>query len=341
MRSRFLIKAGAVTALLAFGGLSAYWVWAADQVARAVEQWTAEQRSRGYDIAYQGPEITGFPAKLALGFTEPRIAAPQGWRWSGGAIAGEATLWQPTVLHLTLPQRQRLVAAWRGHLRDLTLEAEAAQAFIHLGQGGWARAATIDMNDITLQEQSGWIARAKTLHYAVTRRPPTMEGADDWTLSLSGETSGITLPEQLPSPLGAQVEKIAFDATLIGAIQPGEPAEALARWRDSGGLLEIKSLTLAWGPLNLKAGGTATLDAQLRPEGAFSARITGLPETMDILVAKGMIDPNAAFAIKVATLTLAGARDENGRAVIRLPITLQDGRFYLGPVALFELAPVL
>ena len=41
----------AVVALLAFGGLAAYWFWAADRVATAIAQWTEEQRARGYEIA--------------------------------------------------------------------------------------------------------------------------------------------------------------------------------------------------------------------------------------------------------------------------------------------------
>ena len=48
-----------------------------------------------------------------------------------------------------------------------------------------------------------------------------------------------------------------------------------------------------------------------------------------------------AFALKLTALTLASGNDSDGRAAVELPITLQDGLFYLGPVALFRLAPVL
>ncbi len=358
MTLRRLTRAALALALLAFGALAAYWFWAADRVETAIAQWTEEQRARGYEIAYRGPEIGGFPVKLAVRFTEPSVDAPQGWRWSGAAIAGEAAFWQPLTLRLDLPLRQTLSADWRGHRRELSLVAETARGFIHLGRGGWLKAATIEMERLTLSEpgsepgseagsepgggtQGAATLRADRLRYDVTRRPPTLEGTDDWTLLLSGQMRGIALPEGAPNPFGEKVKRIAFDATLLGAIPEGAPAEALARWRDAGGRLEVAEVRLIWGPLDLHAEGAATLDAQLRPEGAFTARIRGLPDALDAFAARGLIEPGIAFALKLTALTMAKRPDETGEAVVELPITLRDGLFYLGPVALFRLAPVL
>ncbi|MCH9013092.1 MAG: coproporphyrinogen III oxidase [Proteobacteria bacterium] len=183
-------------AVVALGALALYWFWAADRAATAIAQWTEEQRARGYEIAYRGPEIRGFPVKLAVRFTEPSIGAPQGWRWSGGAIAGEAAFWQPRRLRLDLPLRQTLSADWRGHRRELSLEAETARGLIHLGPDGWLKTATIEMERLVLGAPGGGtqgaaILRADRLRYDVTRRPPTLEGTDGWTLLLSGEMRGI------------------------------------------------------------------------------------------------------------------------------------------------------
>jgi hypothetical protein len=356
MRRRFFLLAAFAIVLIAGAALALYWVWAADQVSAAIARWTDEQRARGYEVAYGGPEIRGFPVKLAVRFTEPSVSAPQGWHWSGGAIAGEAAFWQPHTLRLDLPLRQALSAEWRGHRRELSLQAKAARGLIHLGRIGWLKAATVEMEQLALTERGGGTQgdathgdatqgdatlRADALRYRLTRRPPTVEGTDDWTLLLNGETRGIVLPDGTPAPFGNKVERIAFDATLIGVIPKGAPAEALARWRDSGGLLEVQEISLTWGPLGLKAEGTVALDQQLRPQGAFAARIRGLPDTLDALAARGLIDSGVALTLKFTALTLANRRDETGAAVVELPITLQDGLLYLGPVALFRLAPVL
>ena len=342
---RRLTRAVLGLALLAFGGLAAYWFWAADRVEAAIALWTEEQRARGYQIAYRGPELSGFPLRLAVGFSEPRVAAPQGWRWSGAAITGQAAFWDPWTLRLELPLEQTLSAEWRGQRRELALRAAAARGLIHLGRDGRLEAATLEMERVVLTEAGGGTLRAETLRSQLTRRPPTLEGSDEATLLLAGETRGITLPEGIRSPFGPRVERLAFEATLIGLIPGGTPggeqAAALARWRDSGGLVEVQDLALVWGPLDATASGTATLDQLFRPQGAFAARIRGLPEIVEALAGQGLIEPGVALALKLAAMTLATRNGATARPEVALPITLQDGLFYLGPAALFRLAPVL
>jgi hypothetical protein len=341
MRRRSLIRAVIAILLIAGAALSAYWYWAADQVRLAIAEWSEEQRARGYDITYRGPEIGGFPARLTVGFTEPRVAAPQGWRWSGGAIAGEAAFWRPEVLTLALPRRQRLIAPWGGRQRELTLEAADARGFIHLGRGGWMKSATLELDSPVLREVDGRTVSARFFRSDMTRRPPTLEGTDDWTLIMHGEAADVRLPEDAAGPLGRTLERLSYNATLRGFIPRGDPKAALAQWRDSGGLLELQKIRLVWGPLDLSADGAATLDRQFRPQGAFTARIAGLPEALDAFARHGLIEPAAAIAFKLGTLALARQRDETGRETVEVPITLQDGLFYLGPVAIFSLAPVL
>ena len=90
---------------VAAGALALYWFWPADRVAAGSAEWTEGQRARGYGIAYTGPEITGFPVKLAVRFTEPSVGPPPGRRGSGAAIAGEAAFWHPLPLRPHLPPR--------------------------------------------------------------------------------------------------------------------------------------------------------------------------------------------------------------------------------------------
>jgi hypothetical protein len=338
---RRLIRAVLALAVLAFGGLAGYWMWAADRVEAVIALWTEEQRARGYEIAYRGPELSGFPVRLAVGFSEPRVTAPRGWRWSGGAITGQAAFWAPRTLHLDLPLEQTLSAAWRGHRRELALSAAAARGLVRLSRDGWLEAATVEMEGLVLTEQGGGTLRAETLRSQLTRRPPTLEGSDDWTLQVRGETRGLVLPEGVRSPFGPRVERVAFDATVIGMIPKGDPAAAVARWRDSGGLVEVQDVALVWGPLDVTASGTATLDQRFRPQGAFTAKIRGLPEALEAMAGQGLIEPGVAFALQLTAMTLATRDGADARPVVALPITLQEGLFYLGPVALFRIAPVL
>lgn len=341
MRLRALVLALLLLVGVGFAALSLYWHWAAEEVAQAIALWTEEQRARGYEVSYNGPRIGGFPAHLSVRLGEPRLAAPGGWIWSGGAIAGEAAFWSPHMLRLDLPQHQELSMPWPRGRRDLELDAASARGLVTLDPGGWVERADVAMSQTVLRDQTGGALSIAELRYNVAQRPPGDDGVAEWTLLASGEADAIALPDGPDYPFGREIDRLAFDATLIGRAPRGDPAAALARWRDEGGLVEVDSLDLRWGPLDLRAEGTAALDAELRPQGAFTARISGLAEAVDALVASGVVEPNAAVAIKFGVLALAQGRDADGRPIVELPITVQDGLFYLGPVALFPVGPVL
>ena len=334
-KRRLALTAAAVATLVA-AALAGYWVWAAGQVRAAIDEWAEAQRAAGYDVAYTGPEVRGFPVRLAVSLDAPRIAAPAGWRWSGTAIAGDAAFWQPLLLRLALPRTQEIEADWRGYRRTLRLDAMSAGGVVRLDTRGRVTAATLVMTDVTVREAAGGRLRAGRLYQRMTRPPEGEAG-----LQLHGEIGGLVLPEAPPAPLPATIDRLVYSAEIVGAMAPGDPAAALAAWRDAGGLLEVADLSLTWGPLEVRADGTAALDELLRPQGAFSARIAGLPEMLDALVAENLMEPGAAAALRLMVLTLAEGRDADGRPIVRLPVTLQDGRVFLGPAPLARLAPVL
>jgi len=342
MRLRSKILAASALPVLAGGTLALYWAWAAHALGDSIAAWTAEQRARGYQISYLGPEIGGFPARLDVRFQAPKVTAPQGWRWSGGAIRGEAAFWRPLTLDLDLPRHQELDVEFETAWRHLTLDAAAGRGRIHLGRDGRAEAATIEFDQPALRDAAGTELGADYLRYAMVHRPPTAEGPHDWTLFMNGEVSALRLPPAAAQgPLGPEVKRLEFEATLVGRIAGGPPKQALAAWRDAGGLLQVARLDAVWGPLALSADGTATLDAEFRPQGAFTARVRGLPETLDRMTAQGLLKPGAAMALRLGAMALAKEQDADGKPVVRLPITLQDGLVYLGPIAIGKLDPVL
>ena len=341
-KRRFILAAAAAT-IVAAGVLALYWLWAAGQVRTAIAHWSAAQRAAGYQVAYDGPEIGGFPVRLAVRLESPRIAAPQGWRWSGAAVTGEAAFWQPLLLRLALPRRQELVAVWRGHERRLRLDAGRADGEVRLDGAGQAVAAAVEMFDVTVreapgQEAAGWTARAGHMRHEIARQAPSP--GQEAHMRLEGTLADLMVV-QMPPPFPDTIDRLAYAADLVGTIPAGEPAAALAAWRDGGGVVQVSNLTFVWGPLDVRADGTAALDEALRPQGAFSARIAGLPELLDALVAQGGMQPAAAAALRIAVLTFAEGRDGNGRPIVRVPVTLQDGTVFLGPVAVARLDPVL
>lgn len=338
-RLRHLLIAAAVLALAA-GAVAVYWHWAAARLETAVAEWTAAQGERGYQIAYDGPLIEGFPTTLAARFAAPSVVSPSGWRWGGPPVAGQAKLWAPLTIDLQFPGRHEITRRLGGAEIPGRLEADPAKAFIELGVDGRVERARLALINPSWEDPVTGRITARQLLSALGPPLSAGGGGQDY-LPLMAVIRALELPEHLETPLGRRVQELRLDATLRGAPPPGPLREALAAWRDAGGVLELHNSSLHWGPLILSGDGTLTLDHELRPLGALSARIRGLGATLDRFADAGMIERGQAIAIELAASALAGERDESGEKVVALPLTLQDGRLYLGPVPLFRLSPVL
>ncbi len=83
-------------------------------------------------------------------------------------------------------------------------------------------------------------------------------------------------------PLGTDIATFELAAAVLGGIPPGPLVAVLAGWRDDGGTVEVRHIGLTYGPLALAGDGTAALDADLQPIGAFTTRLEGFFETVDV-----------------------------------------------------------
>ena len=319
-------------------GWTGFWLWSAGQLESAVARFVEQQRARGLTIDYQGPEIGGFPVGLSAGFEAPQVAGPEGWRWAGPAVSGRADVWSPFTIESDFPGLHRIALRPepQGPEAEIEAEAEEAAARVTLRRDGRVDQAAIALDKLVVRSALVGPSAAERLVglYGPSRPGETAAGPE---LDLAVEGAGLVLPEKIETPLGRQIQSAILEATLVGEIPPGEPKQALARWRESGGKLEVRRLSTLWGPLQLDAQGTASLDAQFRPIGAFQTRIRGLSETLDALGRAGLIESRALFAVKLALAALGG----DGEGGLKVPITLQDGRVYLGPVPIARLSPVL
>lgn len=340
-RARLLaIAVGLPVVLIA--GWCGLWLWSAGALESALAEWQAQQRQRGIEVAFAGPEIAGFPTGLSARFGEPRAVGERGWRWNGPEVTGAARVWSPFTIETLFPGRHRLGVIPAPDAPEVEIEADAARASARatLRRNGTLEQADVEIGDLRILAPTGEPITAALLS---GRFEPLAERGEDGLarIALAARGERISLPERLALPLGRDLELASLDAVLIGEIPPGAPRDALARWRETGGQLDVQALSLIWGPMRLEAEGSASLDEAFRPIGAFTARVHGLIETIDALARAGVIPSGQALAVRIAVLALGGSSGEGGGADLEVPITLQEGRLYLGPVPLLPISPVL
>jgi hypothetical protein len=173
-------------------------------------------------------------------------------------------------------------------------------------------------------------AQTAELQLTLPAQPPKSD--EDPALGFAVDAWNLRLPA-LPVPLRNPLDELALAITVRGPVPATPPRQAAIAWRDAGGTADIDQFTLRSGPLTIIGSGTAALDGELQPEGAFSLAIEDYRALLDALVAAGRLRHSAADVAGLA-LSLVAKPGPDGKPEITTPLRMQNGRLFLGPLAI-------
>jgi hypothetical protein len=165
------------------------------------------------------------------------------------------------------------------------------------------------------------------------------QGADGAVL-VTLALDDIMLPPGAGMGLGRDMARLFAEAVASGPLPRTPDAAGLDAWRVAGGVIDVSRLEIDWGPLSVSADGTLALDDALRPLAALSARIIGYGAALEALAAAGVVKPGDASLATIA-LNLIATPDAEGRRVLTVAVTAQNGILMVGPITIARLAPVL
>jgi hypothetical protein len=329
-----------LAAVVVLAVCGAWWV-AQQTLDRVIDRFVAERRAEGYQMTWRRRGIGGFPLWVEARFEQPQLAAPDGprkWSWEGTALVLAARPWNPQAVSFAETGRQVLSVA--GLAEPVTLTSDGFIGSLTLAQGKPAQAELALTSPELWSEPERPDASARRVYLAIDKWPnPT---ADEKTEAIAGRVTAdeLALAPRLQAKLPfADPMDASLTLSLFGAIPPGPPQQALAAWRDEGGIVEIGKLDLKWGPLGANGNGTVTLDESMRPLGAGTAVIHGWEETLDRLVAAGTVQARQASIARVVLSALSKPSADGSEVTV--PVTAQNGRLSVGPVPVMGLAPVL
>jgi hypothetical protein len=349
-RRRLLVALVIVSAVSA--GVVVYWHYASDAFRDGIENWTAARRAEGIQASYGSVVMRGFPFRLQAVLKEPVVSRPVSgtaatlgrdlvWEWRGSELGISVRPWNTKRVDLHFPGTNQISLPFGERGRTFFAAAGQANATVDLDKAGLPASADLDFDDLDLLSENGEetlsVARMEVSAVSHTFESPTHQNA---TFDLSFVGRGIELPKQSNPPLGSYLAVVECESSLMGAIPPGPPEQAARAWREEGGTIEVHRLHLEWGPLEIEAGGTLALDSNLQPIGALSAIVRGYSETIEALVAGGMVQPADGDTAKQVLSLLARQPKHGGPPELTVPVTLQNGWIYVGPVALARVQPI-
>lgn len=339
---RRLLVFALVIVLLAAAGWSAFWFYAARDIAARVAAWAAAQRAQGLTAAYSELTVAGFPFMWEVRIDSPHMtgAGPTQWDWQGETVVATLRPWSIRDIPVLFPGTHRIGAGAAGLVETLIITAARPEGVVTLDAEGRLERLTLDLGDATISRLT---ARAPVavgrLQFELRPHRTPQPTYRTEVLDLALDAQDAVLPAAPPGGLGSRVAQAHLNATVKGPLPSAPLPAAVAAWRDSGGVVEAKRVALRWGPLDIDGDGTVTLDAENRPLAAFSVRIRGYGETLDALAGAGLVRPRDSAAVKVV-LNLLARQTQSGERELSLPITAQDGQLTVAGFPLMQVPPI-
>ncbi len=132
--------------------------------------------------------------------------------------------------------------------------------------------------------------------------------------------------------LGRRIAKLTLETKITGPIPSSLSEDNIRIWSSNGGHLTIDEVNLEWGGLTLTGNGSITLNQKLQPEGVFSSKLTGLPYILAACKRENCLSPMETKMLKVSLNVLARPSGVSGNSSPVVPLSIQHGGLYLGPV---------
>lgn len=320
--------------VLAAAAYTGYWHHIAGTLRGSVAPWAEARRAEGYALRWDEMTVTGFPTGFRLRFDRASIArqTPLPYEVRIPLLVAEAAPWDLEHWRLAAPKGGEIALP----AEETTVAAASLDGALALGDPG-GTTITLAAHRVAGGDAAAGLAVAEA-EARLTLPAAAPASHRDTRLDLSLQLAGLTLPRAVP-PFDGTIETLSLRASLKGALPSGPPRRSLAAWRDDGGTVELEEGRLRWGKLDASANGALALDGSLQPIGALTATIEGHDAIVDAAVAAGSLRAGDARLAKIV-LGLMAQPGADGRRRITLPVSVQEGRLYLGPAEIAALPTI-
>lgn len=345
---------------------TAYWFVASDKLQAGIKSFVTESKGDNIAIAWNDLSVSGYPYRIALTFAKPVVAAPktpENWSWSANSLESDFLPYNLRHLVLKVDGEQELHYSDVGeHPRHHIIRAHAEgtwASYVALKNKPFGRVAidiknikaTRDSKDAKTAANDASVEFLNASRLQLHMQPaednddsaapvPVPSGTSNYDIALQGNDMSLS-PNNISRILGDHIEVIAAQARLrhVPYGRTASLVELSRDWLEKGGRLTVSDLIIKWGALDLWAQGELTLDAAARPKGRFDAEITNYAGLLDALVKAGIIREKDARLANVGMGLVAQLQGKNdGR--ISVPVVMNNGKLYLGPLFISKLDPV-
>ncbi|CAN1529700.1 Protein of unknown function DUF2125 [Rhabdaerophilaceae bacterium] len=308
---------------------SIVWYFASQRVNAVLDGFVAREAGRGRDWVCPDRTITGFPFRVQLNCSKPRLieAGPSGLRREAGlaglSIHGRITSPGHFIallegpLNIRLDSDRDLTVRWQSarasfrggaaNFGDLSLEIAAPEALLGLGEAKDERI----------------IAKDLALHF---RRSPGDTPGSDFLIKIA-DISHPAIDRLVGSPEPMTLEMQTTAPGLL--LEQGKKIEdALETWRQANGRARVVVAKLTKGQAVVDLSGELGVDDQRRPQGNLQGRARGVDQILNGVTRRMGLEIGGLLG------RLGGGQG------MPVALVLENGRMRFGPFPLMTLTPL-
>lgn len=324
-------------------GYPLYWLYVATFAEELVHDWVEEHRLNGFAVSHGRVETSGFPFVVRVKVPAPDASnQTTGVSWRSETLNLELQPWDLRRFRLDAFGAQQVQFNSQADSRDYTANTTGIEGVALVGDSGSLAALSLVLKDVRLTEaEHGNLLKTDRILMDMKRpdQPPIAHTETALEFSIAAEQ--IALAHIEAATLGNTIGSLKIKSEFRGPLSGESLHQVITDWRTSGGTLEVHWLNLVWGALDLRANGTVALDTQMRPLGALTADFRGYEETLEALAEANLLRRDILPASRVTLNLLAKTSPADGRRVLTVPVTAQDGALFLGPIKLADLPALI
>ena len=324
------------------GGYGFIWKRASNELHQIVTRFTEDAQKNGFTIHYDTIYYTGFPFEIMAVLQNPHLKSnkvEQSDAFVEGNLILKTQIWRPQTL--AIQTQGKVTYKLKIFPSQSPLDLNITAANVKGTKSLWGK-DIIEFSSQNLSlKTSNEEVKLRELGFALNTNLEQSENEDPYTFNLFIDDLIWTVSQQFPLP--NKIDHVYLEGSFNRMISLNEQTAALIakEWYKNGGNLDCGKILLKWGSLNLEGNGAVSLDSNLQPLIAFSAKIGGLENLLISLVKGKFISPKTESIAKIALKLLKESDPEdNTRTYHSASISLQEGVLSLGPFDLLQLPPI-
>lgn len=336
--SRSIILAAVAGVLILWSG---FWIIRAAHFHVLIDGGIDSARARGHEITYEARSMGGFPFAVHYHFSNLSWHDKAGDSAQAADITLTAYPWQWNAFNLAFRQSAEATVTLPPLKDILTVQSVAGKGQIELKDDGWSL-ARLRLKEARGRRPDHELFTADEMDLTAQRPGHKPKDHTEVGLSFSGAAREVALKmkTEKPLPFGTAIDAFHLDLRVMGSPPDPSKRESVDAWNTESGVVECDAFGLTWGPLTLALTGTLGLDNDLQPEAAFSGPLSNPAAVIKALLDTGWIRGNSATILTAAFGQFPSPLKLTGVSGVLVPINVQSGGIYLGPVLIFSFPPL-